>query len=145
MEAVGRLFVPVFKASGIHFNLENYSGITFACYEVAGAQNIDIIESIDGASGQVLSTVTVLYTTNGVGGVFVRDTDDASGAPGTGDGAIVKKDDVITNQATFYIGASELSDTFNSVEVTVNGGECVAILHDLLVQRRPENLPATGV
>jgi len=143
MEALGRTLVPNFKASGIHFNLENYSGITFVCYEDGGAQNIDIKESIDGSSEQLLSTVTVIYASNGVGGVFTRETTDANGALGTGDGAIVKKDTILFDQATIYIGADELSDTFNSVEVTVNAGECTAILHDLAVQRRPENLAAT--
>ena len=145
MEAAGRLFVPVFKATGIHFNLETYSGITFVCYEDGGAQAITIKESIDGASEAALAVVTVIYASNGIGGVFTRETTDANGALGTGDSDIVKKDTVLFDQALFYIGASELSDTFNSVEVIVDAGECVAVLHDLLVQRRPENLPATGV
>ena len=147
MEAVGRVFVPIFKATGIHFNLENYSGITFVCYEDGGAQAITIKESIDGASEQALATVKVIYASNGIGGVITRETTDANGALGTGDSAIVKKDTVLFDQAAFYIGASELDivDGYNSVEVTVDAGECTAILHDLLVQRRPENLPATGV
>lgn len=145
MKMLGRTGVPIFKATGIHFSLENYSGITFVCYEDAGAQAITIKESIDGASEQALAVVTELFASNGIGGVITRETTDANGALGTGDSAIVKKDTVLFDQAIFHIGASELSDTFNSVEVTVDAGECVAILHDLLVQRAPENLPATGV
>ncbi len=145
MEALGRLFNVVPVATGKHFNLENYSGITFVCYEDGGAQNIDIIESIDGASEQTLATVTKLYASNGIGGVWTKETTDANGALGTGDTAIVKKDTVLFDCAVIYIGASELSDTFNSVEVTIDAGICIAILHDLLVQRTPANLPATGV
>ncbi len=143
MELLGRVNIVGF-CSGIHIDLSNAVGVTFVCYENGGAQNIDIKESIAGASEQLLSVVTKLYYSNGVGGVITKSTDDANGALGTGDGAIVKDDALAEDQAVFYIGASELSDTFDSVEVTVNGGTVTAIV-DLLVQRAPENLPISGV
>ncbi len=145
MKALGRSINIVGFASGIHIDLSNASGVTFVCYENGGAQNIDIQESIAGASGQLLSTVTELYASDGVGSVHTKETTDANGALGTGDGAIVKKDTLAFDQAIFYIGADELSDTFDSVEVTVNGGTVTAVVHDLLVQRTPENLPISGV
>ncbi len=143
MEGLGRFNVVAF-ASGIHIDLSNASGVTFVCYENGGAQNIDIKESIAGASEQLLSVVTKLYASEGIGGVHTKETSDANGALGTGDGAIVKKDTAAFDTAVFYIGASELSDTFDSVEVTVDGGTVLAIV-DMLVQRAPENLPISGV
>ncbi len=143
MELLGRINVVEF-ASGIHVDLSNAVGVTFVCYENGGAQNIDIKESIAGASEQLLSVVTKLYASEGIGTVKTKETTDANGALGTGDGAIVKKDTAAFDAATFYIGASELSDTFDSVEVTVNGGTVMAIV-DMLVQRAPENLPISGV
>ena len=145
MKGLGSDFNVVGFASGIHIDLANASGVTFVCYEDGGAQNIDIKESKAGASETPLAVVTELYASNGVGGVHTKETTDANGALGTGDSAIVKKDTVLFDVATFYIGASELSDLFDSVEVTVDAGTCMAIVHGLLVQRAPENLTAPGV
>ena len=145
MKGLGRVFNIVGFASGIHIDFSDASGVTFVCYENGGAQNIDIKESKLGASEQDLSVVTELFTSNGIGGVILQTNDDANGALGTGDNAIVKKDATIEDQAVFYIGASELSDLFDSVEVTVNAGTVTAIVHDLLIQRAPENLPISGV
>ena len=144
MKALGRTINVGGFASGIHISLKNASGVTFVCYENGGAQSIDIKESKAGGSETPLAVVTELFTSDGVGGVHARDTDDANGALGTGDAAIVKKDDTAEDTAIFHIGASELSDLFDSVEVTVNAGTCMAIVHDLLVQRAPENLVSAG-
>ncbi len=144
MKGLGRVFNVVAFASGIHISLENASGVTFVCYENGGAQNITIKESIDGSPEQALAVVTELYANSGIGPVWTRNTTDANGALGTGDAAIVKKDTEAFDTAVFYIGADELSDTYNNVEVTVNGGTVTAIVHDLLVQRTPVNLVSAG-
>lgn len=146
MEALGRLFNVIPVATGKHISLKNASGVTFVCYEDGGAQAIGIKESIDGASEQLLSTVTRLYASDGVGSVWTRETTDANGALGDGDGAIVKKDTTAFDAACFYIGADELSAGFDAVEVSIDGaGICIAIVHDLLVQRAPQNLPSLDV
>jgi len=142
---LGKGGITIAKASGKHISLANASGVTFTCYEDGGAQNIDIKESVAGADEQTLSTVTEIYASDGIGGVITRETTDANGALGTGDGAIVKKDTTPFDQAVIYIGADELSDGFDSVEVTVNAGECFAVVHGLAVQRAPQNLPASAV
>jgi hypothetical protein len=144
MKELGKGIIPSAVATGKHFNLKNANGITFICYENGGAQAITIKESIAGASEQALAVVTELFASNGVGGVMTRETTDANGALGTGDSAIVKKDTEPFDQAIFHIGASELSDGFDSVEVTVDAGQCIGIVHPL-VQRAPQNLPASAV
>lgn len=144
MKALGRVINVVAFASGIHISLKNASGVTFVCYENGGAQNIDIKESKAGASATLLSVVTEIYASDGVGSVHSKETTDANGALGTGDGAIVKKDTTAFDTAVFYIGADELSDLFDSVEVTVDAGTVIAIVHDLAIQRAPENLISAG-
>lgn len=139
----GGLVIP--KASGKHLSLKNADGVTFVCYEDGGAQAITIKESIAGASEQNLATVAEYFASDGVGGVWTRETEDANGSLGTGDATIVKKDTTPFDAMVFYIGADELSDGFDAVEVTVDAGECIAIVHDLNVQRAPENLPAAAV
>jgi hypothetical protein len=146
MEALGRLFNVVPVATGKHVSLKNASGVTFVCYEDGGAQAITIKESIAGQSEQALATVTKLYASDGVGGVWTRETTDANGDISGGDGTLVKKDTTAFDCAAIYIGADELSDGFDSVEVTIDGaGLCIAIVHDLEVQRTPANLPASAV
>lgn len=146
MKALGRVINVVGFASGIHIDLANASGVTFVVYESGGATTIQIKESKAGLSETLLATVTELFTSDGVGSVHAQTNSDANGALGTGDSDIVKKDSTAENVAIFYIGASELSDLFDSVEVTVNGSAtCTAIVHDLLIQRAPENLPISGV
>jgi hypothetical protein len=45
--------------------------------------------------------------------------------------------------AVITVAQAELSDTYDWVKLASTGaGTVVAILHDLLVQRKPENLPA---
>jgi len=134
--------VPV--ASGIHINLENAGGVTFILYEDGGAQSTDFVESIDGASGQALTTVNDYHASNGIGGVWTYETDDA-GATLSDDSNFVKKDTVLFDAAAIYIDRTELSSGFNSVEATADAGTCIAIIHPLHVQRNPINLPAAGV
>ena len=145
MKALGRIANVVAFASGIHISLKNASGVQFVCYENGGAQNITIKESKAGADETPLAVVTELFTSDGVGGVHAQTNDDANGALGTGDSAIVKKDTTAEDTAIFQIEASELSDLFDSVEVTVDAGTVTAIVYGLLVQRAPENLVSAGV
>ncbi len=146
MKGLGRHFNVVPVATGKGFNLENYSGITFVCYENGGDQQIVFTETIDGASSQALTTVNELYASNGIGGVWTRETDHDQAGPTDldDDSTVQKEDDTAHDCAAIYIGADELSDTYNTVVCTVDAGQCIAILHDLLVQRQPENLPSSG-
>ena len=146
LKGLGNDFMVVPLATGKHISLKDASGITFVCYEDGGAQNIGIKESIAGASEAVLSVVTEIYASDGVGSVWTRETTDANGALGTGDGAIVKKDTTAFDCAAFYIGAEQLSAGFDSVEVTIDGaGLCIAIVHGLKARRAPQNLPVVVV
>jgi len=145
MKGLGRVFNVIPVASGIHVSLKNASGVTFVCYEDAGAQAISFTESIGGASEQNLTFLNELYAGNGVGGVWTRETSDANAALDD-DYEITKKDTELFDAAVIYVGADMLSDGFDSVECTIDGtGVCVAIVHDLLVQRDPANLPVSGV
>lgn len=142
---LGFEFMVVHQASGKHVSLANASAVTFVVYEDGGATAIGIKESKAGASEQNLAVVSELFCSDGVGGVTTRETTDANGALGDGDAAIVKKDTTNFDQAVFTIRAEQLTDLFDSVEVTVDGGQCTAIIHQLKVQRDPANLGALAV
>jgi len=143
MRALGRVLNVIPLASGIHISLENASGVTFVLYEDAGAQSTDFKESIDGGSEQALTVLNDYYAGNGVGGVWTHETADAD-ATLDDDSNFVKKDTTAYDCAVIYIGADDLSDGFNCVEATSDAPYCIAIVHDLLVQRAPENLPASA-
>lgn len=145
IEGLGRLFNVVPVATGKHVSLANASGVTFVCYEDGGAQAIAFKESLAGSGEQALAAVNVLYAGNGVGGVWTRETTDASGAL-SNSSSLVKKDTTAFDCAVIYIAAEQLSEGFDSVECTIDGsGICFAIVHDLNVQRAPANLPAAAV
>lgn len=143
-KGLGKAFNVIPVASTIHISLKNASGVTFILYEDAGAQSTDFKESIAGASEQALTVLNEYWASNGVGGVWTRETDDAGGTL-SDDSNFVKKDTILFDCAAIYIGADELSAGFDSIEATADAGTCIAIVHDLNVQRAPENLVAGGV
>ena len=148
MKGLGKDFNAIPLASGIHFNLKDAAGITFLIYENGGDTQIVFKESKAGASEAVFAVVNELYASNGIGGVWSRETthDDAGVVTMSDESTVQKRDTTPFDCASIYIGASELSDTFDSVECTVDGSATLtAIVHGLLVQRDPENLPASGV
>lgn len=136
MEGLGRLFNVVHEASGVHIPLTNARGVTFISYLAAGTQSFTLKESIDGASEQNLAIVEKLYKAPGVGGTWTKVTQSAAA---TYDHSTDATNDMIA----FYVDASELSDGYNCVEVTAATGTCIAIIHDLTVQRAPERLASS--
>ncbi len=141
MRGLGKAFNVIPKASGLHISLENASGVTFILFEDGGAQSTDFKESIAGASEAALTFLNDYYAGNGVGGVWTHETADA-GATLDDDSNFVKKDTVLFDCAVIYVGADILSAGFDCIEATSDAGECIAIIHDLTVQRGPENLAA---
>ena len=143
-KGLGMAFNVVFLATGKHISLANASGVTFILFENGGAQSTDFKESKAGADEAVLTVLNEYWASDGIGGVWTAETDDA-GATLNNDSNFVKKDTTPFDAAAIYIGADELSDDFDSIEATVDAGDCIAIIHDLNVQRAPENLKAVAV
>lgn len=147
MEGLGKDFVVVPVATGKHISLKNARGVTFITYEDGGAQALTLKQSKAGLSEKALSVIDVYFASDGIGGVWTRETDDAVGANGGSD-TMTKKDTTAFDAAAFYVDASDLdvANGFDSVELAVDGaGLCIAIVHGLKVQRALENLPAASV
>lgn len=136
MEGIGRVFNVVPVASGVHISLRQADAVTFVVFEVSGATVIGLKESIGGASEQNL-TRTRRFTCAGLGSdSWVTRTFAANAT-------IPKVDTAAENCTAITVTSDELSSGFDCVECTVDGSAiCVAILHDLLVQRSPDNMPA---
>lgn len=139
MEALGRVFNVVAQASGVHIPLTNATGVTFVCFEDDGSQIVTLKESIDGGSEQNLAIIDKVYKGPGIGGTWTKVT---QAAAATYDNA----DDTTNDAVVVYVGADQLSDGYNCVELTNDGGNpVIAIIHDLTVQRAPENLASSVV
>jgi len=145
-KGLGKAFNLLPVATGVHISLKNASGVTFLCYEDGGAQSIVFKQSIAGASEATLSVVNELWASSGVASaVWTHETSDAAAAL-SNNSTVTKKDTTAFDCAAIYIGADELDDGYDSVECTIDGaGLCIAIVHDLTVQRAPENLATIGV
>lgn len=137
MDGLGRVFNVVPAASGVHIPLKDAASISFVTFEDDGSTILTLKESIDGASEQNLAVMTSYHKAPGVGGTWTKVTQAAA--------ATYDLSDDTTNDATVVtVYSAQLSDGFNCVEATVDGGICIAILHDLNVQRAPAHL-ATNV
>jgi len=138
-EGLGRLFNVVAQASGVHIPLTNAAGVTFVCFEDDGSQIITLKESIGGQSEQNLAIIDKVYKGPGVGGTWTKVT---QAAAATYDNA----DDTTNDAVVLYVPATSLSDGYDCVELTNDGGNpVIAIIHDLAYQRAPENLARSVV
>lgn len=136
MIGLGRLFNVVHEASGVHIKLNNAQAVTFVSFLAAGTQTLTVKESIQGASEQALDKTFYPYKGPGVGGTWT---------------AMAEQDDTVTNNdatndcMVITVHAADLSDGYDCVEATADSGTCIAIIHDLNVQRSPANLASPVV
>lgn len=138
MEGLGRLFNVVHEATGVHIPLIHATGITFVSFLAAGTQSGTLRESQAGSNAQVLAVIDKYYKCPGIGGTWTEVTQVAAST-------IDLSTDATNDMLAFYVSANQLSDGFDSVELTMDTGTCVAIIHDLAVQRTPSNLPSSVV
>lgn len=137
MEALGRLINPVAVGDGVYVSLQKAGGVTFLCY-LAGAvgDTYTLTEARDaaGTGAQTLATITRYYTSNGVGGVWTKQTQ-------TNAGTVVTTATTAQNGMVVEIEGPELSDGYSYVKLTSTGAGLVTpIVRDLQVQRAPANL-----
>ena len=134
MEGLGRVFDIVGPdADGIEIDMRDAEAVTFIC---GGDDTFTLQESTSnaGANAQDLDVIDHWYTKDADGGTaWVRATQSPA------DAAI---DVGAVGISVFTVHSSQLSDgfTFLQVNVTSTTGIVIAILHDLKVQRKPENL-----
>lgn len=139
MLALGRLYNIVGTASGVAINMSNLSAVGFYGTN-DGTYTLTLSTTFGGSYSQPSgwNPITTAYTNadNGAGtGAWVKVTQAASNA-------VVTATDIAVY---FELYTSALPDTYQYVKVTktsANDGNpsCLAILHDLTVQRTPANL-----
>jgi len=144
MEGLGRNFNVVPTAAGVEVSLVDASSVTFVCTG-ANAETFTVAEATDaaGAGAQTLAVVTHYY----------KNTSAAGAAAWVREPAVLEQaaTGVVTTTtahpvAVIEVDATSLSSGFDYVRVTPSASGLVrAILHDLTVQRTPQNLPAAAV
>lgn len=132
VDGLGGIWNVVQVGSGKHINMKHGTAVTYTCFRDAGDQVITLRESIDGASEQLLPILDTLYKAPGVGGTWTKVTQTAS--------ATYTHADATDDCLVFTIYADQLSDGFDSIEVTVSAGTCQATIHGLYHARAPERL-----
>jgi hypothetical protein len=135
MEGLGAAFNVLANADDIYVPLANAASVSFVCVN-AGGDTYTLTEAKDaaGTSAAVLPTITRFYAQATNGAVWAEVTQAAAStfAPSS-------SQDV----AVVTVSGVELSDTFTHVKLAATGaGTVLAILHGLMVQRAPANLPA---
>jgi hypothetical protein len=134
MEGLGRVFNVIAVADGVWVPMRHASAVSFVCFLAAGDTfTVQEATSAAGAGAVDLATITQYYGGNGVGGAWTKRTQAVAAA------VTISTDDC----AVICIGGEELSAGFTHVKCTSTGaGTVVAVQHDLVVQRAPQNLAA---
>jgi hypothetical protein len=134
---LGRVFNVVPAASGVTIPLRNAAAVSFVTYEDDGSTIATITQlSSTGAGSEIALDCDVNpFKAPGIGGTWtaMAEQDDTLDLGVSGD-------DATNDCMVFTVLATQLAAGYDGVQVTVDGGICIAIVHDLLVQRKPSNL-----
>lgn len=136
---LGRVFNVIPAASGVTVPLTNASAVSFVTYEDDGSTiaTITEVDSTGTNSEQALDVDFEPHKGPGVGGTWT--------AMAEQDDTVDLGDDTTNDAMVLTVHASQLSDGYDGVECTVDGGICIAIIHDLNVQRAAANLASSIV
>lgn len=128
-ELLGNVNV-VASASGVPLALRDYGAVTFITFEADGSTILTLTQhpkaadgTADTGSEAALAVDSRAFKAPGVGGTW-------STGPTPSSGAYDLDDDTVNDAMVVTVRADELSDGYDFIEATVDGGYAVAILHD---------------
>lgn len=146
MQGHGRVFDVVHDASGNMFSLKNASAVSFIV-KGSGAASLAVV------AAKTFGGSTLNWTpANGFGqtAFFYQNTTTNGTAGWTKQTATWTTNSVALAGTTGYtsvitVYTSQFADAYDYIQVTgTNTTTCVALLHDLTVQRTPANLAILG-
>ncbi len=137
MDGLGRVFNVIAVGDDVYVPLKDAGAVSFVCHLAAGdTYTVTSASDASGTGAAALATVTHFYDNDGAGGAWTKQTQ-AAGSTVVNDGTAGH------DCSVFTIAAEELPDTHTHVKcASTSTGTVVAVLHDLKVQRAPENLAA---
>lgn len=150
-DGLGRVFNIIYSASGLDVPLTDAGAVTFVSFLDAGTQALTFTQTdSNGVNSEIdlnVFTVSGTVAANGesrihagpaVGGTWVEKTSaDANVYDNT--------TDATNDTVVITIRAEQLTDGYDRVQCTAATGTCVALLHELHVQRKPANLRSSLV
>lgn len=154
MDGLGNVFNVIKTASGLNIPLRNYGAVSFVFGDAGTGAAIATVTQTDstGVNSEIdlnVFTVSGVAGSNGVskayvgpdvGGTWLED-----GAAVFTDNTFDLSDETTNDTGVFTVRDDQLSDGYDQVQVTVDTGLCLAILHDLKVKRKPTNLKSSLV
>ena len=131
---LGRVFNVIPAASGVSVPLTRAGRVSFVTYEDDGSTiaTITEVDSTGTNSEQALDVDFYPHKAPGVGGTWT--------AMAEQDDTVDLGDDTTNDCMVLDVDAAQLSDGYDSVQCTVDGGICIAVVYDLTEQRKPANL-----
>jgi hypothetical protein len=135
MEGLARVFNPVPIAAGAALSLRDAGGVTFVCTG-NDTFTLTVSDSFGGSYATPGNTITRKLTNTSTNGTaaWVTATQAASNAVTISSGSVA-----------FYVSGDSLPDGKSYVKVSAGGsGLVTALLHDLTVQRKADNLAIPG-
>ena len=153
-DGLGRVFNVIKTASGLNIPLTKCGAVTFVFGDAGTGAAIATVTQTDstGVNSEAdlnIFTVSDTVGSNGesrayvgpdVGGTWLED-----GAAVFTDNTFDLSDETTNDTGVFTVRAEQLSDGYDQVQVTVDTGLCFAIMHELHVQRKPQNLQSSLV
>lgn len=143
-DGLGRIFNVIHESSGLDVPLTKAAGVTFVSFLAAGTQTLTFTQTDStGVNSEVALNIFLnddnrdsrAHVGPGVGGTWTSKTEASDNTVAAG-GAT---DDTLV----VTVRAEQLSDGYDRVQCTADSGTCVAIIHDLAVQRKPVNLQSS--
>lgn len=145
-DGLGHIFNVIHEASGVNVPLTRASAVSFVSFLDAGTHTLVFTQTdSSGVNAEIdlnvfsidpVSAEARVFAGPAVGGGWVdvsasSSANDADGADATNDCYVVT------------VRSEQLSDGYDQVQCTPSAGTCIAIIHNLNVQRKPANLASS--
>ncbi len=139
MNALGASINVIALADGVTIPLTRCAGVLFVTYENDGS-TIATITEVDSTATNAEQALDVDFEPHkgpGVGGTWT--------AMAEQDDTVDLADDTTNDAMALSVEAAQLSDGYDGVQCSVDGGVVLAIQYGLVVQRAPANLASSIV
>lgn len=154
MDGLGTVLNVIKTASGVSVPLSNAGAVTFVFGDPGTGAAVATVTQTDstGVNSEIdcnVFTVDGVEGSNGVSRAYVGPdvggTWTENGDAVFTDNTFDLSDETTNDTGVFTVRATQLSDGYDSVQVTVDTGTCQAIIHNLHVMRKPANLKSSIV
>lgn len=151
-DGLGRVFNVIKTASGLDIPLTKCGAVSFVFGDAGTGAAVATVTQTDSTGVNAEADLNIFTVSGTVGsngesrayvGPDVGGTWEENGDAVFADNTFDLSDETTQDTGVFTVRAEQLSDGYDQVQVTVDTGDCIAILHDLHVQRKPGNLQSS--